>query len=1203
MLKKKNIFVAILSFLFCFSMFGGILNFADKRESNSSDVVALVPSLEESDEGEYWNYDSDSSTLTLNGNVYWSETLYVSTSIEIVLSGENNIDVDDDFAIYVSDGATITISGTGSLNLKSNTNVIYFESDNSDDLILETDVHARNNGSDFNSNSEVINASEVEFYSIASSFDMSASQVPVDIVATNKTITYSGSTYDVSGMFDIESTGVGQITYSLSSDGLSEDIATGTLDGSVLTITKCGQINVKIQVAENEAFSATEKTATLTINRKTLVVGTEEGQLQIVYSKGIVDSVEYFTDNWIEDGEILEPEVRNNIGGGAVQFSYWIDDDCLEPTTVASHGASEENGAPNVMGIYYVKAEVAETNFYNSASVVKQIKVKRAIPVTSNNSLSSIDYNQIIDGKFDMSELFSVDSAAISSVESITYSYRLKTDKFPSDSEDGKLSILSVSENGDTYEINISIDAKSDSLYEGCGLGIDLTVNKPEVDTTQIVVGDKAFDGTPYDISSLITIGHNPFDGAETISFFKDAECTVAVTENSGIPISGGAYFAKVEIAETNYTKKTTAIMSFNITGIQIEEIVWTENDFTYNGEVQEITAYYLDINEEPVYLAVSVDSEFKNVKESGHYTATATFANGETSYTLPDNTKQYDIKKMAIYVTVNNRDSKYGWSVTELSADVTSGTVFGDDEPYVLSIKDMPGGITTETPVGQYEISAQENDSNYDVTFAGTAYYYVLNLITTNDMIENWVYRETANEPSAQDLMESQIEFTYYTFDRKPLEVKPEMPGTYYLYANVESQNWWEEAYKEELFIIDRIEISIPQADSTVYTYNYFKQEYKVNDIDPLNKELYTVGETSFRDAGTHKVRLTIKEPLIYRWPNGESVYEFDFVINKKVVEKPAVDSRMFKYNGNPQTYNIASSIDYIISSDVTKTEVGRYKVVVSLAEPNNTMWADGTTDNLEYDFVINQNQITNATIKDSAGNNVDSNDVLLINVSGGGLNPDVKLSAEIFDTKDSEELKTIKAQLGTLMKKYDKIFKVADVSLVLNEESIQPENNITLKMLVPKELVNTNFRLYHIHIDGNGKEIISEIDYSDVDENGYIVFQTDKLSSFVFVYKQTSLLGLVITFVVLTVLMLALLVVQLIWFKKNKTGAKTAVASAVPVFYVASELGSVIAFGVVFGLLLIGNAVMLALNLKLKRANSAKKLPAKKTASSKAK
>ena len=215
--------------------------------------------------------------------------------------------------------------------------------------------------------------------------------------------------------------------------------------------------------------------------------------------------------------------------------------------------------------------------------------------------------------------------------------------------------------------------------------------------------------------------------------------------------------------------------------------------------------------------------------------------------------------------------------------------------------------------------------------------------------------------------------------------------------------------------------------------------------------------------------------------------------------------------------------------------------------------------------------------------------------------MSPEIQLEAEIFDTKDKEELKTIKVQLGSLMKKYDKIFKVADVSLMLNGDDIQPENNITLKMLVPEELVNTNFRLYHIHIDENGREVVSEIDYSAVDEDGYIIFQTNKLSSFVFVYKQTSLVGLIVTFVVLTVIMIALLVLQLIWFKKNKSSAKTVVASAVPVFYVAGELGSTIAFAVMFGLLLIANAVLLALNLNLKRKKVETKKPSKKTSKAK--
>ena len=47
---------------------------------------------------------------------------------------------------------------------------------------------------------------------------------------------------------------------------------------------------------------------------------------------------------------------------------------------------------------------------------------------------------------------------------------------------------------------------------------------------------------------------------------------------------------------------------------------------------------------------------------------------------------------------------------------------------------------------------------------------------------------------------------------------------------------------------------------------------------------------------------------------------------------------------------------------------------------------------------------------------NNIDSKDVVVIGVSDGGLSPEVKLNAEIFDTKDKEELKIIADTVQTI-------------------------------------------------------------------------------------------------------------------------------------------------------------------------------------------
>lgn len=1024
----------------------------------------------------------------------------------------------------------------------------------------------------------------------------------VEITTFDRDITYNGLKYDVSEMFSVEED-MGTVTYSATTDGLSgeTDIASVEIDGDRLTINKCGKINIKIHVAGNDNYKATEKVATLTIDRANLAAGSEEGQIYIIISAGFDGSGnELNAIGWREREDLVNdphpiPELRNlpQIQGYTFNYNmtYWLDDGFSIPTTT-EHRASGENGMPELMGKYYIKAVIEESDLYNAITVSREFEIKRPMDIGVNPSIEYLTYKDIVDGKIDLSDIFVVEDyeQCEDAIDYVEYSYEVEESQYGIIS--GSLfaiSEISDAENGDTYSFRAAVIAKDESLYISSGfVYYDVVIKKVTVDLGDVSLDGKVYDGKPCEVAIE---NEEDFDEI-SMQYYLDEGCTTPVTENGGIPVNAGEYFVKISIAETRYTKETEEVFRFAIAHKEIE-IVWSEDNFVYNGHVQEIEAYYLDVNKQRVDLNVSIDGEFKNVKaDNATYEAIVSFANSETNYVLPEiNYKSYRMNPMEIELRISERTSKYGRDGLPLDVVIQKGEIFGD-ELYSLSLEDDIE-ITSQTEVGRYKINiALSSNINYDINVVNrdSAYYYVMNYITTTNMIENWTYLETASVPQAEDVLGSQIEFTYYTYNVDPaqrelLSGKPELPGLYYLYANVESSNVWESAYKEELFEIDKIEVSVPPVDTTVYVFNGDKQTYKIEDIDNENKKLYTVGETSFRDAGTHKVRLEIKNYDLYRWPNGEKVYEFDFVINKKSIAKPAADTRVYKYNGNYQTYTLAAGIDYEISKNVSQKEVGRYKITVSLLEPNNTMWSDGTTDNLEYEFVINQNQITEATVLDAEGNKIDKNEVLIISVSQGGLSPDVSLKAEIFDADDKEELQTIKAQLGLLLKKYDKIFKVTDVSLILNGQSIQPENSITLKMLVPEELVNANFKLYHIHIDEKGKEIISEIDYSDVDANGYIVFQTDKLSSFVFVYEQSSLVGLIITFACLAVLMLALLVVQIIWFVKNRKTAKVVTASAVPVFYVAGEVASSITLGVIFGLLFVANVVMLILNLKSKK------------------
>ena len=149
--------------------------------------------------------------------------------------------------------------------------------------------------------------------------------------------------------------------------------------------------------------------------------------------------------------------------------------------------------------------------------------------------------------------------------------------------------------------------------------------------------------------------------------------------------------------------------------------IAWCENNFTYNGGVQTVTAYYKDINNSEVALAITIEAdevvtEFRN---AGNYTATASFAYGETNYALPDNaTAIYEIKKLEVSVIADNAEMPYGSTPANLTWRYAEGSAefVASDNVIVEVITDA----TSASPVGRIYYTRIDTivDDNYSVSY-----------------------------------------------------------------------------------------------------------------------------------------------------------------------------------------------------------------------------------------------------------------------------------------------------------------------------------------------------------------------------------------------------------------------------------------------------------------------------------------------------
>lgn len=90
-------------------------------------------------------------------------------------------------------------------------------------------------------------------------------------------------------------------------------------------------------------------------------------------------------ENWTYGEKASDPKIGLEDNNASVTYTYYLDKECTQKTSEAD-GASVAGGKPSNAGDYYVRAEVAETDCYEAASVTVAFTIqKRSISVTPNS--------------------------------------------------------------------------------------------------------------------------------------------------------------------------------------------------------------------------------------------------------------------------------------------------------------------------------------------------------------------------------------------------------------------------------------------------------------------------------------------------------------------------------------------------------------------------------------------------------------------------------------------------------------------------------------------------------------------------------------------------------------------------------------------------------------------------------------------------
>ena len=230
--------------------------------------------------------------------------------------------------------------------------------------------------------------------------------------------------------------------------------------------------------------------------------------------------------------------------------------------------------------------------------------------------------------------------------------------------------------------------------------------------------------------------------------------------------------------------------------------------------------------------------------------------------------------------------------------------------------------------------------------------------------------------------------------------------------------------------------------------------------------------------------------------------------------------------------------------------TTPGAYTVKVLV--PANDLYHYGEKT---YDFTISFASLAQQA---QEGNNLVKID------APNGIDFGTDLKVEVLTVENGE---TYESAVGTLNKDtenfntfLDKVFGVYDISLIKNNVAVQPNGTIKIFLAIPEEILECNFRVYHVH---NGEATLMNFEKED----GYAVVETDKLSEFIFVYERTSLIPWMVVLSLVIVLALAVIAWELYNINAKKKGTKgfLMLSAGVPIFYMPGHLEAVIALAVV--------------------------------------
>ncbi len=532
---------------------------------------------------------------------------------------------------------------------------------------------------------------------------------------------------------------------------------------------------------------------------------------------------------------------------------------------------------------------------------------------------------------------------------------------------------------------------------------------------------------------------------------------------------------------------------------------------------------------------------------------------------------------------------------------------------------------VLTLTDDGNYYWSTDITKQSATVTLTFTI-TQASNRFTTAVTITGWTYGDSANAPAATAAVGTSS-YTYSASENGTYaDVVPTAAGTYWVKAYVAETGNYQSAESKTSYAISKAKLEKPTDDTTVFTYSGSVQTYNPVDFASATMNINGNTQTnavvdkdvtvSIKDTANYEWTDGTNADIVLQWTVNKATpitsiqtitatygqtlsqatglaagytLDQDGTGSVGMVATPASDLTATFTPTDTANYNMVTGVVVTLTvnkstydmSGVTFTdrmvvENGEAHSLAVVGLPSGVM-AEYTnngkttagvytvtanfTGNVNYNDIADMTAtltINKAVVSGKTDENADKDDVIITRENG--IDPTWTLVVTVVETEQNTDLAD---NLKQTLDKNDKIAKGYDVKLLLNNNPVQPNGYITVKILIPEELRNGSFKILHVH----NTEVI-EMTYTI--DGDYAVITIDKLYEFVFVYDETSLLWLIILLAILLLAEIGLAAYKLYKDKKKKNEIKT--YSFMPlllaVFIPAGQLPAIITLAVLSAL-----------------------------------